>query len=102
MKHTKAPLHKRHRQAYRQIYRVIDGAVADAILQHPEFFALGRQRNARTSIAKRVAGAVCGYLVEKELRRPKGRGGAGPERIVRRLSTEGSALHADFRAVRAG
>lgn len=65
MKRTKAPLHKRHRQAYRQIYRVVDGAVADAILQHPEFFALGRQRNASISIVKRVAGAVCGYLDQR-------------------------------------
>ena len=64
-KRGKAPPHKRHQQDYRQLFRVVDGAVADAIMTHPEFFALGRQRSARASIAKRVAGAIVGYIDQR-------------------------------------
>ena len=49
----------------RQINRVVDGAVRDAITSHPDFFALGASFRARRSIVKRVTGAVNGYLVER-------------------------------------
>ena len=57
---------------YRQLWRVVDGAVADAIAQHPEYIALGAQKRVvRQSIVKRVTGAVLGYAVEAA----KGRSG---------------------------
>ena len=47
--------------AYRSLWRVIDGAVADAFAMHPEYLAAGRERDARASVVKRVTGAVLGF-----------------------------------------
>lgn len=47
---------------YRQIWRVVDGAVATALTSHPEYLANGaRVRSVRNSIVKRVVGAIYGY-----------------------------------------
>ncbi len=47
---------------YRQIWRVVDGAVASALAAHPEYLALGaHKRTVRNSIVKRVTGAVTGH-----------------------------------------
>lgn len=51
---------------YRQIWRVVDGAVATALTSHPEYLAKGaRARTVRNSIVKRVVGAIHGYNAEK-------------------------------------
>lgn len=47
---------------YRQIWRVVDGAVDLALSAHPEYIAPGKNpRTVRNSIVKRVVGAITGY-----------------------------------------
>lgn len=42
----------------RKLFRIIEGAVVDAMKQHPEYFTDKAEQNAVTSITKRVIGAV--------------------------------------------
>lgn len=52
---------------YRQIWRVVDGAVDLALSAHPEYIAPGKNpRTVRNSIVKRVVGAIVGYQTQKE------------------------------------
>ncbi len=60
--------------AYRQLWRVIDGQIADAFRQHPDYLTAKGKRAARRSIAKRVTGAVLGYAAEAA----RGRSGSSP------------------------
>lgn len=47
---------------YRQVWRVVDGAVREALRAHPDYVAPGhRPGKVRNSITKRVTGAICGY-----------------------------------------
>jgi hypothetical protein len=47
---------------YRQIWRVVDGAVDLALSAHPEYIAPGKNpRTVRNSIVKRVVGAILSY-----------------------------------------
>ena len=46
---------------YRQLWRVVDGAVRDTIKMHPEYFTKPASRQMRESIIKRVVGALNGY-----------------------------------------
>lgn len=47
---------------YRQIWRVVDGAVASAFAAHPDYVASGKKLSTvRNSITKRVTGAIAGY-----------------------------------------
>ena len=51
--------------AYRQLWRVVDGAIMDCFLHHPEYIPVGaRARVIRNSIVKRVVGALLGYAVQ--------------------------------------
>lgn len=50
--------------AYAALWRVVDGAVADAFLQHPEYLSPAGQRMARQSITKRVVGSILGLVRE--------------------------------------
>lgn len=47
--------------AYRQLWRVVEGAVADALEHHPDYLTARGARHARRSVTKRVVGAVMGY-----------------------------------------
>ena len=58
MKRLRAPKGDR---AYRQLWRVVDGAVRDAFAMHPDYLNRANERAARESICKRVTGAVLGY-----------------------------------------
>ena len=61
-KRAKVPLQK-PRGRYVQIWRIVDGAVADCILHHREYFGSNQQvGDARRSIVKRVTGSIIGYL----------------------------------------
>jgi hypothetical protein len=55
--------------AYRRLWRVVDGAVADAFFNHPDYLAPRRRREAQLSIVKRVVGAVLG-CAEKSAKGP--------------------------------
>lgn len=48
---------------YRQLWRLVDGAVADAFKCHPDYLTAKGHilDNARRSVTKRVVGAVLGY-----------------------------------------
>lgn len=48
--------------AYAQLWRVVDGAVIDAMKHHPEYFRAKDKRAVRNSINKRVVGSVLGYV----------------------------------------
>ena len=56
---------KGERTAYAALWRVVDGAVADAFAAHPEYLSGKRyERTIRNSIVKRVVGAVHAYAVQ--------------------------------------
>ncbi len=62
-KRAKVPPQKRAPGGYSQIWRIVDGAVADCILHHREYFGSNQQvGDARRSIVKRVTGSIIGYL----------------------------------------
>jgi hypothetical protein len=71
----KAPPQKT-RHVYRQLWRVVDGAVRDALETHPEYLTPkgNIQSAARRSIVKRVTGAVLGFAEESA----KGAGDIAP------------------------
>jgi hypothetical protein len=60
-RHTKCP---KGFLAYRQLWRIVDGAVADALSAHPDYLTPKGQRSAQLSITKRVTGAVLGFAAE--------------------------------------
>lgn len=65
-KRTKPPPAK-VQTAYRQLWRVVDGAVADALAQHPEYLAQGIvHKVVRASINKRVVGGLLSFLSDRE------------------------------------
>lgn len=49
-----------------QVWRVVDGAIRDAFLNHPDYLTKKGSRSAcaRRSIAKRVSGALLSYLAQ--------------------------------------
>lgn len=49
---------KRPSHEYARMWRVIDGAVRDALQCHPEYLTDAGRRSAALSITKRVTGAV--------------------------------------------
>jgi len=72
---NRTPIRKDERSAaYRQLWRVVDGAVADAMKQHPDYYTNSGTRKARASIVKRVTGAVMGYAEQSA----QGRSGSSP------------------------
>lgn len=77
-KKSKVPAEKlaKHGYNYVQLWKIIDGAVFDALKMHPEYLTDRGHRNARLSIVKRVTGAVLGYVTETSV--AKGRSGEKP------------------------
>lgn len=51
----------KNEKAYRQLWRVVDGAVLDALDSHPDYLTAKGAKSARLSITKRVTGAVIGF-----------------------------------------
>jgi hypothetical protein len=89
-KGTGRPPRRRHRPppakldlpGYRQVWRVVDGAIADAIRAHPQHYA--QPGEARASIVKRVTGGILGYLAQAGW----GRSGKPPAAAKARVSYE--------------
>lgn len=52
------PAYIKHNRNNKQLFRIIEGAVVDAMKQHPEYFTEAARHTAVTSITKRVMGAV--------------------------------------------
>ena len=61
-------------RAYRQLWRVVDGAVRDALDHHPDYLTPKGRRNARESVTKRVTGQVLSYATQVA----EGRSGSSP------------------------
>lgn len=62
---------------YHQLWRIVDGAVADAFAMHPDYLSLKGQSlrgGAQQSITKRVVGAIMGYTGQASV---QGRSGLG-------------------------
>ncbi len=59
---------------YHQLWRVVDGAVADAFAMHPDYLTDHGRKRARQSIVKRVVGGVLGYADQVSA---QGRSGLG-------------------------
>lgn len=79
-------------RAYRQLWRIVDSAVRDALAHHPEYLTPKGHINARRSITKRVTGAVLGYAVQAA----RGRSGSSPAaegRTARTSSSIAQAFH---------
>ena len=60
-KPTKPP---KGNEDYKKVWKIVDGAVADALLMHPDYLTdKGRHgRTARYSVVKRVVGAILSYV----------------------------------------
>ncbi len=60
-KRTKPP---KTESQYAALWRIVDGAVADAFAMHPDYLTQkgAAHRSARVSINKRVVGALAGLL----------------------------------------
>lgn len=65
-----APIRKRKialtgkSKEYRQLWRIVDGAVFDALYTHEDYLTEKGRRNARNSINKRVVGNLMGFVLE--------------------------------------
>lgn len=81
--------------AYRQLWRVVDGAVRDAFDHHPDYLTAKGARNARRSINKRVVGAVLGYAEQSA----RGRSGGRPAAVEVAPSQMGSHVRAKLPTV---
>lgn len=54
--------------AYRQLWKVVNGAVVDAFNRHPNYLTRSGRKYAATSIVKRVTGTVLSFAVEQTAR----------------------------------
>jgi hypothetical protein len=66
-------MHIARSKAYSQLWRIVDGAVRDALETHPDYLTKKGMRSARASITKRVTGAVLGYTSQVAEGRSGGR-----------------------------
>lgn len=57
--------------AYRQMWRIVDGAVTDALTHHPDYLTAKGTRAARISVVKRVTGAVLSFAEASAKGRPR-------------------------------
>lgn len=71
MKKIKPLKHEPHSD-YHKIWRIVDGAVRDCFKHHPDYLTGKGHVDARTSIVKRVTGAIHGVQF------PKGKVEPGP------------------------
>lgn len=67
-------MHIPRSRAYSQLWRIVDGAVVDALEMHSDYLTPKGKRNARASITKRVTGSVLGFAEQSA----KGRTGSRP------------------------
>lgn len=94
-----APNLRRHRpqktsEEYRRIWRLVDGAIRDAIATHPDYFP-NRKRipPMRVSLTKRIVGSVFGWAEQSA----QGRSGEGQRLTTGDASKVASpdAIHCD-------
>ncbi len=89
----KAP--KGEATAYEQLWRVVDGAVRDAFMSHPDYISRQiAERTVRMSVVKRVTGAVAGFAVQAARGRSL-KEAAEMERGVEKSPVQSSACKSD-------
>lgn len=55
---------------HRLLWRIVEGAVADALLSHPDYLTAKGETAAVQSITKRVVGQLVGHATEARKRGP--------------------------------
>ena len=73
MKRRRRPVQDKGR-AYRQLWRIVEGAIADAFAAHPDYLTERGRHLVASSVTKRVVGAVMGYAEQSA----RGRSGEKP------------------------
>lgn len=70
----------RRGDAYGQLWRLVDGALADTLAQHPEWVVQGYEQRLRRSAAKRITGQILAWARERARAEssPAGEGRSGP------------------------
>lgn len=105
-----APIRKRKTaltgksKEYRQLWRIVDGAVFDALYTHDDYLTDKGRRNARNSINKRVVGNLMGFVSETRGRKGDPVATVRSDAAERVLSeaTEGSRTVPQYEAVSKG
>ena len=64
---------------YQQLWSVVDGAVVDALKNHPDYLTPKGRKSARTSVVKRVTGTVLSFAVQSTARGRINQPAATPE-----------------------
>lgn len=62
----KKPLKSQPYSLYAKIWRIVDGAVKDALHKHPDYLTLKGRISARDSVNKRAVGAVQAFIRRDE------------------------------------
>lgn len=81
-------------KAYSELWRIVDGAVADAFKCHPDYLTPKGHRSARTSVTKRVTGTVLGFAEQSA------RGRANAAEMRSSGANDGTQPRGFLRAVR--
>lgn len=63
---------------HQKLYKVIEGAVADAFYAHPDYLTLKGKQAAVESVTKRVIGQIINYSKKVRTMKGKDRGTKGP------------------------
>lgn len=53
---------EKNKPLYKRVWKVVDGAVCDAFIKHPDYLSTKGKDTARLSITKRVCGAVTSFI----------------------------------------
>lgn len=89
-------------QAYRQLWRVVDGAVRDTFANHPEYLTDKGRRDAQLSIVKRVAGSLHGYAAQVARGRSEAVGSLPTETAAKRTCASSKGAGSWMQALRYG
>lgn len=65
-------------EAYGKLWSIVDGSVADALKNHPDYLTPKGLRSARTSIVKRVTGTVIGFANQASAEQSATKGRSNP------------------------
>lgn len=77
MKRIKPPKGKPH-DDYWRVFRIVEGAVRDAFINHPEYLTEKGRRNAVLSITKRATGSILGWSIGRNPAMGTGQGVGNP------------------------
>ena len=59
---------------YKKTWRIVDGALRDAMMQHPDYFThRGSIGSARAGLVKRITGGLTGFAEQSARGRSEGR-----------------------------